>query len=158
MSDYGLKVSKLGKDATSSNDLDIIMSTKYPFAKIDPTKTDTFRTTTILFTKNTTKAVDTLIYQFDHGYTYTPQVWGLWSIIWGPGVVGVAGSTYIGYGTVSSSSGIPVATLHYKVGMSRIELYAIWSDPLNLAPIDLSGTIATLTTYVFADDLTTQTY
>jgi hypothetical protein len=158
MSDYGLKVSKLGKDATSSNDLDIIMSTKYPFAKIDPTKTDTFRTTTILFTKNTTKAVDTLIYQFDHGYTYTPQVWGLWSIIWGPGVVGVAGSTYNGYGTVSSSSGIPVATLHYKVGMSRIELYAIWSDPLNLAPIDLSGTIATLTTYVFADDLTTQTY
>jgi len=157
MADYGIRTSKKGEDATSSDFNDILMSTRYPFAKIDQTIENSFRTTTVTFLNNTVNGVKTLIHSFRHGYTYKPQVWGLWNIAWGPGSL-VPGSVFNVYGTVSSSTGIPSATIWYEWDETFVYMYAIWSDPFGFTPLSLVGTVATLTTYIFADDLTSQDY
>jgi hypothetical protein len=155
--DYGIKTSKKGKSALSQNYTDILMSSRFPLAKIDQTKENSFRTTNITFLSNTLQGVTTLIASFKHGYDYDPQMWGLWDITWGPGTL-VSGLRFNGYGSVSSSTGIPVATLWYEKDEINVYLYVRWSDPFGMTPIDLTGTTASLTTYVFADDLTEQDY
>lgn len=157
MADYGIKISKQGEDVMSASNISLLLSTKFPNTKIDQTKNNTFRTTTVTFLNNPPEAILTEIASFEHGYTYKPEVWGLWHIVWGPGSL-VSGQIYDGYGTVASSTGVPSATITYKITDTHIKLYAYWSDPFDLNPIDLTGTVATLTSYVFADDLSTQDY
>jgi len=156
MSDYGIRTSKKGENATSSNMSDILMSTRFPFAKIDQTMDESFRTTHITFLNNTLNGVSTEIYRFAHGYDYTPQMWGLWEVTWGAGIL-VSG-TFNGYGTIVSTTGIPMASLSYSFDDTNVYLYAMWTDPFGLSPLDFTGTTATLTTYIFADDLSEHDY
>lgn len=155
--DYGFRVAKKGKSALSKNILDISMTSRFPFAKIDQTKQNSFRTTSITFLNNPPSGVKTLIASFPHGYTYDPQMWGLWDITWGPGTY-VPGLNMNGYGSVSSSTGIPVSVLWYEKDATNIYIYNQWLDPFGFTPIDMTGTTATLTTYIFADDTTAQDY
>lgn len=157
MSDYGMKTSKKGESALSTDYANILMSTRFPFAKIDQTMSNSFRTTHLTFLNNTANGVNTEIYRFAHGYDYTPQMWGLWEITWGPGVPS-SWYTFNGYGTVSSSTGMPYAYVSYGIDDTYVYLYAGWYDPFGLSPVDLTGTTLTLTTYIFADDLSEHDY
>lgn len=157
MADYGFKVSNIEKDATSSDINDLLMNAKYPFAKIDQTKSDTFRTTTVFFSKSVSNmGDDTLIYRFKHGYDYEPQVWGLWDVTWGPLTPAYSAQT-TGYDRVSSSTGIPSVTIWFTKDSKYINLYASIFDYYP-SSVDITGTTAILTTYVFADDLSDQDY
>lgn len=158
MADYGVKTSQVGASVLDATGVDILMTTKFPFAKIDPTHTDSFRSTTITFLNNTADDTITSVYSFPHGYDYKPQVWGYWSsIVWGAGI-GVGSEVWSGYGWVWSTTGVPIAELGYDVDETNVNVYAYWSDPFGMNPLDFTGTVATLTTYIFADDLTEQDY
>lgn len=155
MSDYGIKSGKRGVSITEATGADILMSTKYPFAKIDQTKSDTFRTTTVTLLSDTTDNTQVEIASFEHGYDYRPQVWGLWNVTWGPSITGTPNLEQNGYGALTNTSGIPASTIHYEWDTTSIYLYLTKGSS---GSSDATGTVATLTTYVFADDMTEQSY
>lgn len=156
---YGMKVSKEGVDAIKASPIDTIMNTRYPFAKIDPTQLDTFRTTTVTFLNDTPDNVKTEIASFEHGYTYEPQLWGLWNVTWGASIAGTPGEEQNGYGVLINGASDPTATLSYEWNETTVTLYLLkGASTIPLIPSDATGTIATLTTYVFVDDLQEASY
>lgn len=159
MADYGIKTSKKGVNAITAMGADIIMSTKYPFAKIDPTKTDSFRTTTVTFLNDVPDNTKTLIASFAHGYDYRPQIWGLWNVTWGASIAGTPNTEQNGYGYLVNGSASPTASLSYEWDETTVYLYILKGTSI-IPPISSNaiGTIATLTTYVFVDDLQTASY
>jgi hypothetical protein len=157
MNDYGIKVSHKDKSVLSDDHSDILMSTQFPFAKIDPTMTDTFRTTSLIFLNNPPSNTKTEVYRFAHGYSYKPMVWGLWKINWGPNVLTTPNTEQNGYGYIINTTAFPSSYLSYEVDSTHVILYAYRGE---FAPSlsSLIGTTATLTTYIFVDDLTEQDY
>lgn len=158
MADYGFKTSKEGASAITGTGADILMSTKYPFAKIDQTKTDTFRTTTITFLTDAPDNTKTLIASFAHGYTYKPQLWGLWNVTWGPSIAGTPNTTQNGYGYLINTSGVPASSLTYEWDATTVYLYITKGAIPPGTPSSTIGTTVTLTTYIFADDLQSASY
>ena len=155
--DYGFKVSEKGKNAITAEGTDIIMSTRYPFAKIDPTKTESFRTTTVTFLSNAPDNTKTLIASFAHGYTYKPQLWGLWDVTWGPSILGTPGERQNGYGSLANSGSAFAAVLSYEWDATNVYLY-IYKGSFTPGDSNTIGTSATLTTYIFVDDLQEASY
>lgn len=158
MSDYGIKTSKKGVNAITATGADIIMSTKYPFAKIDPTQLETFRTTTVTFLTDTPDNVKTQIASFAHGYTYRPQLWGLWNVTWGPSIAITPSQQQNGYGYLINTSSLPAAILSYEWDTTTVYLYLSKGAIPPGTPSSAIGTTATLTTYIFVDDLQEQSY
>lgn len=156
--DYGIKTSKKGVNAITAQGADVLMSTRYPFAKLDPTQTESFRTTTVTFLSDTTDNVKTQIASFAHGYTYKPQLWGLWNVTWGPSVSGTPGLEQNGYGSLTNSSGFPAATFDYNWDETNVYLYISKGAVPPAFPSSMIGTSATLTTYIFVDDLQEASY
>lgn len=158
MAHYGVKTSKKGVNAITASGADVIMSTKFPFAKIDPTQLETFRTTTVTFLSDPPDNVKTQIASFAHGYDYKPQLWGLWDVTWGPSIAGTPGVEQNGYGSLTNSSGIPASTLSYEWDTTTVYLYITKGALPPIAPSSAIGTSATLTTYIFVDDLQEASY
>lgn len=157
MGDYGIKTSKNGVNAITAQGADILMSTRYPFAKLDPTQTESFRTTTVTFLSDTPDDVKTRIASFSHGYTYKPQIWGLWNVTWGPSIAGTPGLEQNGYGSLTNGSGLPSATFSYEWNATEVILYLLKGTAF-MSPSNAIGTSATLTTYIFVDDLQEASY
>lgn len=151
---YGIRTSKVGTDATVASGADLIMSSRYPFAKIDQTKLNTFRTTTVTFLNDVSDNTKTLVASFEHGYTDRPQVIGIWSITWGPGI---GGGIPGGYGYVQNTTGVPVSHFLYEWDTTNVYLY-FFRGSFFPGDTNAIGTVATLTTYVFVDDLSSQDY
>lgn len=157
MADYGIKTSKKGVSALTASEADTIMSTRFPFAKIDQTQLETFRTTTVNFVSDTPDDVKTLIASFSHGYTYKPQMWGLWNVTWGAGIAGTPGLVQNGYGDITNTSGTPASTLSYEWDETTVKLYLLKGTAFGV-PSSAIGTTAALTTYIFVDDLQEASY
>lgn len=158
MSNYGIKTSKKEVDAITATGADIIMSTRFPFAKIDPTKVDSFRTTAVTFLNDVPDNVKTQIASFEHGYTYRPQIWGLWNVTWGAGIAGTPNEEQNGYGYLVNGSGAPTSSLSYEWDSTTVYLYLDKGAIPPIFPSNAIGTIATLTTYIFVDDLQEASY
>ena len=157
MKNYGMKVSKVGESALKSTDLsNLIMTTRYPFAKIDPTNQKTFQTINFTFTRTPALDTATLLYSFDHDYTYVPQIWGLWNIT--DSSTGLSSIQYLqAYGKYTANSGVGIGFyLYYDVTATSVTAYIYPYD--FTATLSLVGVVAKLTLYIFADDLTAQDY
>lgn len=154
MADYGVKVSKKDVSVLTATGSDVIMSTRFPFAKIDQTKLDTFRTTTVRFLNNVADNTEVQIASFAHGYDYRPQVWGLWNVTWSASLTGTEQN---GYGALTNTSGFPTTTVWYEWDEVNVYLY-INKGATVLIPTDTTGTTAMLTTYIFVDDLQAASY
>jgi hypothetical protein len=94
-----------------------------------------------------------MFYKFRHGYNYKPQVWGLWDIEWSASLGGFSAN---GYGQLSNSTGFPSSSIWYTFDEEWVYLN-IYKGDLGFG-FSAIGTIVTLTTYIFADDLTSQDY
>src|SRR5574337_828212 len=77
------KVARKGYDASSAQDANLLVNSKYPFIKLDTDSSVSFQT--IVFTFNTdppepvlpSTSQDTTVYSFPHGYNYKPSFWAL---------------------------------------------------------------------------------
>lgn len=158
MSDYGLQVTKSGVSAPSSNPADLIMTTKFPFANIDPTLSNSFRTTNISISRDPVIGVTTLLTYFAHGYTYIPKVWGLWTV--GPYVAGTFPFGIVNvqsYNTYLSNTTAANFQLSYTVDATNVSLYIVNNDP-SATPFTLVGVNIQFTSLVFVTDLQAQNY
>lgn len=76
-------VSTTGRDVQVASGPEQLLNMKYPFTKLDTTKTVSFQTLSILFNNDPPQPsalsyTSTLIYSFPHPYTYVPSVWMQW--------------------------------------------------------------------------------
>lgn len=148
MADYGLRVAKKDKSAFSGNLSDIQLSTSFPFAKIDPTKDGTFQTITTTIINDPANNTLVNFHNFEHGYEYEPQVWGLWTVSGPPLAVPSFDNSY---GNYISSTGIDGFSLYYDVTSTEIKLYLY--KYVGFGPLSLVGVTAKFTVYIFVDDL-----
>lgn len=157
--DYGIKVSQGDISALTATGADILMSTRFPFAKIDPTKLDSFRTTTVTFLNDVPDNTKTQVASFAHGYDYRPQIWGLWNVTWGPSIAGTPNTEQNGYGYLINGAGSPSASFSYEWDATNVYLYLLKGTSI-IPPVSSNaiGTVATLTTYIFVDDLQEASY
>lgn len=125
------------------------MTTKYPFAKIDPTNRSSFQTINITFLSTPPLNTPTVITSVPHGYTnYVPTVWGLWNVTTTTASKAIYNQNY---GTYISSSSLPSFELKYDVNSTNVVLTVTVFD--TIFGIDLVGVMAKLSLYVFVDDL-----
>lgn len=96
-----------------------------------------------------------LIYQYAHGYNYSPQFWGLWDIKYSSGLSNV---TRRGYGYITHNTGFGLtASFYYVVDSTFVKLYFLHNSAVTPKP-STAGTKATFTGYLFANDRTKQDY
>lgn len=148
MADYGLRVAKKDMSAFSGALSDIQLTTGLPFAKIDPTAGGKFQTITTTFINDPANNTLVNFYSLAHGYTYEPQVWGLWSLTGPPTAIPSFDNSY---GTFISSTGSNGFTLYYKVDSTDIKLYVY--KYISGGSVSLVGVTAKFTIYIFVDDL-----
>lgn len=161
-SDFGMKVSRNGVDAKVATGNDLILTSQYPLAKIDSTKKASFQNIRIQFNNNIPLQTPTIVYQFAHGYNYTPTVWSLCQIfgIASPYKTGWNYLTDDGPMLVMNGSFGPVyaVTFWTEVDATNVYFYLYrWYDQTIVESPNINVTIAGMSlrirTYVFAEDI-----
>lgn len=155
MADNGpISVSSPGVSLIGAASKDITFSTRFPFAKLDSTNTNSFQIVTIFLTKEPPNPTignsnSTLIAFIPHGYTYTPSTWFLVST---DNFTTVKGSE--GVWLVGDAAGINSATaqLNITVDDTNINFY-IAKSYLTTAPPSVIGLFLGIRCYVFVEDL-----
>ena len=96
-----------------------------------------------------------LVYQYNHGYGYIPQFWGLWDIQYASGNLG--GVYRRGYGYIVHNTGAGLtASWYYTIDATSIKLYFLFNT--SLSGTNTAGTKATFTGYLFANGCNDQDY
>lgn len=82
MANGPIAVSAPGTSLKGAVGSDITFNTRYPFAKLDSTKDTSFQNISIFFGVDTPNpdgvtafSLNTIVYQFAHGYNYIPAIW-----------------------------------------------------------------------------------
>lgn len=75
MADIGFQVSPQGVDARTAAAIEQAFTSEWPQAKLDKSKTESFRNIGLTFNSNTPDGVKTEVYKFKHGYKYRPDIW-----------------------------------------------------------------------------------
>ncbi len=152
MSDYGIKVSQPNESVYSDDLADILMTTGYNFAKIDPTKQNTLATVNFTFLTNPTVNTITKWYSMPYPYTYDPMRWEIWWDMQGPS--GALIQSTVAIGTYFSNTSPTYFSLFTKLNSSNsaLDFYVYSNEVLGSAP-DLTGVTGTWSTYIFVDEL-----
>ncbi len=160
-----ISISQNGKSISTATQQELLFNTAIPFAKIDSTKKASFKVVTILFGKeppnpatptSTATFSNTLIYQYEHGYKYTPSTWFLISLDGFLSTEGAEGSMILISGQLPASTN---AKLNITVDDTYVKIYVYkeWGyvfgqpDPV---PPNVIGLSVSIRAYIFAEDLT----
>lgn len=164
MNNGPISVSAPGKSLIGATAQDITFSTRYPFAKLDSTNINSFEIISLFFNTEPPNPVaptstathsNTLVYQYKHGYTYTPSTWFLLSINNFANTLGPEGSMIISIGNQPGSTN---AILNVVVDNTYVYfyIYKTWGysfgtpDPF---PPNIIGYTVSIRAYIFAEDL-----
>jgi hypothetical protein len=158
LSDYGIKISKAGVDVRTAKNSDLILNLKYPFTKLDSTRSVSFQNITILFTNDppngdglTANPITTTVYRFSHGYSYVPRTWLLFQ---------QSNSTGFSYGSEGTTilQTYPLSTAQLTMQVDDTYVYInvmkIYGDN-TVAPANIQGYNVKLRVYVFAENVHT---
>lgn len=161
MGDYGIKVSTDEIDAKGAAMRDLLLSTRYPFHKLDVTKRESFQNISLNFVNEPptpdgvgTTSLETTVYRFEHGYTYIPAVWVLYQNLY------VTATVLYGYreniiNTISAGSfAFLVTYVDDKYVTFKVRKNYFIADPLNPPALpNIAGYKLKLRCYVFAEDV-----
>jgi len=132
---------------------------------MDRANVESMKTVNVTITTDlASSATPVLLYEYEHGYTYVPQFWGLWDINYMPNAQstpdysGLKQPQRRGYGYIPHNTGIGFEfSFYYIVDATYVKLYCVFNTAITPKP-NCSGTTAQFTGYVFANDRTSQTY
>lgn len=162
MADFGIKVSQNNTDVSTATDAQTILTSKFPLAKLDRTKTVSFQNIRIFFATEppapavgTTTTTTTLLYSFPHGYSYTPSIWAFCQAV---GVTGqFSGSiTYFqDRGLVGGFEAAGSSNAYITTGVDATNCYIYISKFTGLVgpQIFVAGSALNIRFYVFVEDL-----
>ncbi len=156
-----ISASAPGTSLLTASGAQITFNTRYPFAKLDSTNQNSFEVITVFFTTEppnpavgvgNSGSLETFIYKYPHGYTYTPSTWFLISLDNFTSVKGSEGSWIVGAATGLSPAN---AQFNIKVDSTNVNFYInkYWSnDGITPAP-SVIGFFVSIRAYIFAGDL-----
>ena len=136
---------------------DIIYNSQYQNLHMDRANKEAMKTINVTFDSNLAySATPRLLARYRHGYSYVPQIWGLWDIEYFPND-GAYKRTARGYGYINhnTSAGM-IASFYYTVDSEYVNLYFIFNGSVT-KPTTV-GMKAVFTGYVFANDRQNQDY
>ena len=139
---------------------DLIYNSQYQNLHMDRAKPISMRTVEININSNlSSSATPRLVFEYAHGYDYTPQFWGLWDVVF-MGGLGFDGNPYIrrAYGYMPHNTGFGlVASWYYTVDSTHVRLYFLFNNQTG-STITTAGTKAVFTGYLFANGRNNQDY
>lgn len=160
MADYGAKVSADGYDAREATAVNqLLLSSSYPFSKIDTQNTNGFTTVNLTFNNDPPESiggtVTTKVYSFTHGYTYKPQYWVTANVSVLP--VGMGTDYYDPYITDNKPGYLRLtdlanyASIFFRASSSSIDVYVLKNNMWSSTP--LTGMVIRLGFYIFVDNM-----
>lgn len=156
MVDYGIKISQEHVDANKATLSQLLLSSQYPFSKIDTQNPSGFITVNFQFLNEipgTLGAITTTkIYSLPHNYTYIPQYWATCNVLVPATNIYLADNTpnYIKAATV-----VDYVLLFFRATIMTIDVYVQQSSSgiVPLSDIAVKDTIMQLGFYVFVDNV-----
>lgn len=161
-SDLGpISVSAPGTSLTTAEGQHITFNTRYPFAKLDSTNTNSFKIITVFFNTEppnpspplgNTASRRTLVYRYAHGYTYQPSTWFLISNNNFTSALGPEGVWIVG-----NASGVSPAIAKFEVDVDAtyVNFYVnkTWTNDGINGPPNVIGFFIAVRSYVFVEGL-----
>lgn len=131
-------------------------NSRYQNLHMDRANINAMKTVNVTVTSNLpNSSTPILLHRYAHGYSYIPQVWGLWDIHYSSAL---GNGSKRGYGTILHNTGIGLTcTFYYTVDATYVNCWLIFNTT-STPPPATSGMTAKFTGYVFANDLTAQDY
>lgn len=161
--DYGIKISDTETDVLDADLEHLLLTTEYPFAKLDTSNDVSFRNIFVRFNTNPPNPGgafpdtdrETTVYTFAHGYDYAPATWALIQTV-SPAV----GATF--YQSIAQDSGVisaigvdTSATLTVKADDENINLVVnkYFDNFLGGSAINIVGVTVRIRLFVFVESL-----
>jgi len=159
---YGVKISAPGTNVKFGSVNDITFNTKYPFLKIDTQLPTGFQSINLSIINDPPEPdgfidVDkyTVIYQFKHGYSYTPSLETLFYVVSPFPGVPYYQQYFLDSGILSAHTAFDGASI-YAVADNTNVYFIVWKyyEPgLGGQQNPLSGILLRISCHVFVDDL-----
>lgn len=159
MADFGIKVSSNGNSAVSATGAQLVLTSKYPLAKLDRTNPASFSNIHITFLHDVPVG-ETLVYTLPHGYKYRPTVWSLIQVIgtaapytdfgflMDKGAMLEGPGTFGGYEYVSFYTKWDATNVYYYVNKRQANLIV---SPFSA--VTVAGMALRIRSYVFVEDV-----
>lgn len=163
MADYGFKVSDTDVDALDAELAQLLLSTTYPFAKIDTSEDTSFRNITLRFNTDPPEPSgvfpdvykDTIVYSFEHPYDYTPSFWSLIKVTSPASNTPFYQTVFQDYGVIKGTSAFSEAQVKIKADADRIYVIVTKYKDSGAGGIDsnLVGAVIRIRLFVFVEDV-----
>jgi hypothetical protein len=161
--DYGIKISDTETDVNKAELDQLLLSSRYPFAKLDTSNEVSFRNIQLRMNQDTPNpagtspntVTDTVVYQFAHGYDYTPAYWSLIQVLAPPTSVVFYQDIFQDDGVIGQTSPFSVSSLSVQVDEDNV--YVIVSKYLDTglggSAMSLIGTVLRIRLFVFVENI-----
>lgn len=157
MADIGIKISRKNTDVNSAGLTDLLLSSKYPFTKIDTQNTNSFITVSLTFINEPPETMGTStitkVYSLTHSYNYKPQFWATVYHAINP-TVWLQGTFWGDYDNVIPLrlvSAFDEADIFFRATESTIDVYVIKNNDSMSIPV--VGITVDIGFYVFVDGI-----
>lgn len=164
MGDFGIKVARIGSDVDTATGVDVLMNTRYPFAKLDTAEDISFQNITFTFNNDPPNPSGvfpdqlrtTTVYTQAHPYNYIPAVWGLVKITTNAPSSAFQQAYFLNEGVVAARTAFSEAGFRVEADDDNIyfevdKWYGGGGDPVT----NIAGLVLKVRLYVFADEVTT---
>jgi len=156
---YGISISSAGTNVSTAKTSQLLLSSKYPFIKLDTQSSLAFQTINLIFFNDPPEPVGpswndtiTTVYQFAHGLSYTPKIWALYKVVTPP----LGATFYQKYfqesGLIGAHTADDSVSMYYTVDSQNVYFKVDkQNDGLGSAN-PLQGTVIQISVLVFVDD------
>lgn len=159
MDDYGIKTSIPGSDAIVATGTLLNFSSANPFIKIDTQTSTGFQTITLLITTDPPEPVFpvlntfTTVYQFKHGYSYTPSLETLFFVQSAPPGTHFTQTFFLDAGQIAAQTADDGVILYAIADKTNVYfVVGKYNDGTGSANL-LTGTTVQITVHVFVEDI-----
>lgn len=159
MADIGIKISSPNVDARDASNNELLLSSKYPYLKLDTQSTTSFQTVTLLFNNDPpepggTGTKTTTVYSFAHNLGYTPRVWALFQTVITPTGAAFHQDYFQDAGIIDQQTVNDQAALYITSDSTNISIKVDKSNFGGGSPNNLIGSSFKFTIFTFIDDIT----
>ncbi len=159
MGDFGIAISSPNVNVGSASNSQLLLTSKYPFVKLDTQKPISFQTIFLFFNNDPPEpvgagTVNTTVYSFAHGYTYVPRVWGLFQTVAKPPLTVFNQDYFQDTGIIAQQTIDDQVTMFVGANATNINIIVSkFNDGAGNANL-LAGASFNITIFTFVDDLT----
>lgn len=157
--DFGILITQPGVDVVNATTAQVVMNTSNPFIKIDTQTTTGFQTIKLLITNDPPEPVGpatdsyTVVYQFAHGYKYTPCLETLFFIQSPPPATSFSQTYFQDSGILGQHTAFDFAQLYAVTDATNVYFIVHKNNDHVLgSPNLLTGTTVLMTQHVFVED------